>query len=1047
MNSPANLSPQRQFLEEIATHYSFTGDRRTVFLSRFDPVNLTKDNTVLVGVIDWNKEYEDKAQKLQDELNNICQVLKEDGCLIDKPKRGRQPKGKSPWEQAFKWLWDKFPEWQQKQIVKVPSEQVQKTALSLFLKNIEDKSNELYLLHRRDKPIVLKDQYVSIQVTLERRYNHLVESIWSYSESETELKRVYALKGLEDKPTQIDWAEAKQQHQRIMVLADPGMGKSTLLKMEASLIAQEAWNSLANNLTSIEDVTLPLLIRLSELAGATKEPEAKVIEAIPKLIEARCKNFEEIKLVLEYKLQKGQCILLLDALDEVPSEQRNRLSEKLNYFLDHHPCQIICTSRIVGYGGGFMDGGKDVEIVPFSQPQTEQYIETWFNNAAGYLSDETVSASELIQELRNKTQVGGLAQNPLLLSLICSLYQEKGLILPARRCQVYEKAVDYMLDKWSQNRKPKPQGRILAKTRLLEELAYRFSCEGKEIFFSDELYDQLEEYLQRERVPTVFKNADTSELMAELSEEDGILQKLSREGDKYLFLHRTFQEYFTASYLQRNRDCVALAKEHFWEYDWHETLGLLAGLMDKPILLIRAITDEKDDIFSTLLLLAGRCVAECRDISDDLVVEIIDRIYGFWHSYPDEDFTKLSVVALGQANSQMFQKLHTALNHSDGGVRYQAAEALGKIGNAQAIEALITALNHSDEEVRWMAAEALGKIGNAQAVAALITALKDSDDDVRWEAAEALGEIGNAQAVAALIATLNHSDDDVRLCAKETLAEIDNRQAAPALIAAFNDLDPQVRLFVGMTLNEIGNPQAVEALMVPTLNALYEFARSQAAEDLRKSSNPQPLEALITALNDSNLLLRILAVWTLSDIDNFQAVEALIAAALNDSDSISDNIVRIQAVVALKKMGNPQVVEALITALNHSESSVTWQAAEALGEIGNPQAVAALTIALNHSDKFVRFCAARALAKIGNSQTVAAFTTALNDSDELVRRWAALALAKIGTSETLAKLIQLPEIDIYDSDIFPLARKLAIRFSRDKLPFIPVYPELVAHKL
>jgi predicted NACHT family NTPase len=495
VNSPANLSPQRQFLEEIATHYSFTGDRRTVFLSRFDPINLTKDNTVLVGFIDWNKDSRDKAQKLQDELKNICQVLEKDGCLIDKPKRGRQPKGKSPWEQAFKWLWDKFPEWQPKQIVKVPSEQVQKTAFSLFLKNIEDKSNELYLLHRRDKPIVLKDQYIPIQVTRERRYNHLVESIWSYSESETELKRIYALKGLEDEPTQVDWAEAKQQHRRIMVLADPGMGKSTLLKMEAGLIAQEAWNSLANNVTTIEDVTLPLLIRLSELAEATKEPEAKVIEAIPKLIQAKCKNLEEIKVILEDKLQKGQCILLLDALDEVPNEQRNRLSEKLNYFLDHHPCPIICTSRIVGYGGGFMDGGKDVEIVPFTQPQTEKYIEIWFKNAAGYLSDETVSASELIQELRNKPQVGGLAQNPLLLSLICSLYQEKGLTLPARRCQVYEKAVDYMLGKWSQNRKPKPQGRIIAKTRLLEELAYHFSCEGKEIFSSDELYDQLEEYL------------------------------------------------------------------------------------------------------------------------------------------------------------------------------------------------------------------------------------------------------------------------------------------------------------------------------------------------------------------------------------------------------------------------------------------------------------------------------------------------------------------------------------------------------------------------
>jgi hypothetical protein len=53
----------------------------------------------------------------------------------------------------------------------------------------------------------------------------------------------------------------------------------------------------------------------------------------------------------------------------------------------------------------------------------------------------------------------------------------------------------------------------------LEELAYHFSCEGKEIFSSDELYDWIEEYLQGEKVPTVFRKTDTGELIAELSEE------------------------------------------------------------------------------------------------------------------------------------------------------------------------------------------------------------------------------------------------------------------------------------------------------------------------------------------------------------------------------------------------------------------------------------------------------------------------------------------------------------------------------------------------
>jgi len=96
---------------------------------------------------------------------------------------------------------------------------------------------------------------------------------------------------------------------------------------------------------------------------------------------------------------------------------------------------------------------------------------------------------------------------------------------------------------------------------------------------------------------------------------------------------------------------------------------------------------------------------------------------------------------------------------------------------------------------------------------------------------------------------------------------------------------------------------------------------------------------------------------------------------------------------------------------------VRWQAADALGEIGSPQAVEALITALKDKNE--------------------------NNS---VRRKAAKALGKIGTPEILAKLIQFPEIDIYEPDIFSLARTLAVQFSKERLPFIPVYPELVAHK-
>jgi ATPase subunit of ABC transporter with duplicated ATPase domains len=62
-----------------------------------------------------------------------------------------------------------------------------------------------------------------------------VETIGAYAESEAELKRLYAMKGMgeeEVKRQQVDWQAARKQESRIVVLADPGMGKSTLLRRE-----------------------------------------------------------------------------------------------------------------------------------------------------------------------------------------------------------------------------------------------------------------------------------------------------------------------------------------------------------------------------------------------------------------------------------------------------------------------------------------------------------------------------------------------------------------------------------------------------------------------------------------------------------------------------------------------------------------------------------------------------------------------------------------------------------------------------------------------
>ena len=63
------------------------------------------------------------------------------------------------------------------------------------------------------------------------------------------------------------------------------------------------------------------------------------------------------------------------------------------------------------------------------------------------------------------------------------------------------------------------EGRVGAKARLLEAIAYYFSQEGKDVFSSTELADQIETYLQQNPQETVWQNTNSDQLICELCEE------------------------------------------------------------------------------------------------------------------------------------------------------------------------------------------------------------------------------------------------------------------------------------------------------------------------------------------------------------------------------------------------------------------------------------------------------------------------------------------------------------------------------------------------
>ena len=99
------------------------------------------------------------------------------------------------------------------------------------------------------------------------------------------------------------------------------------------------------------------------------------------------------------------------------------------------------------------------------------------------------------------------------------------------------------------------------------------------------------------------------------------------------------------------------------------------------------------------------------------------------------------------------------LGSNNGSVRVRARATLVYIG-AQAVEPLVLALKDPNWHVRWEAAKALGEIGDPRSAPALVSALEDVRSGIRWLAAEGLIVIGREALPPLLQALIDRSDSE-----------------------------------------------------------------------------------------------------------------------------------------------------------------------------------------------------------------------------------------------------------------------------------------------
>jgi HEAT repeat protein len=217
--------------------------------------------------------------------------------------------------------------------------------------------------------------------------------------------------------------------------------------------------------------------------------------------------------------------------------------------------------------------------------------------------------------------------------------------------------------------------------------------------------------------------------------------------------------------------------------------------------------------------------------------------------------------------------LFRLLNHKNPDFQYEAAEALGEIGDSSTVGPLAALLEgETTSGVRWKASEALARIG-APSVDPLISALVHPDDDVRWKAAIALGEIKDPKAVDPLIRLFADPDRFVKGRAAVALGMIGEPAVEP-LVLALKEGDGNLRWGAAIALGKIKDVRATDPL-IRALADKYENVRAEAAAALASMGKPA-LEPLLQFLKFSDGDERLEVVTALGELQDTDAIQPLI---------------------------------------------------------------------------------------------------------------------------------------------------------------------------
>lgn len=762
---------------------------------------------------------------------------------------------------------------------------------------------------------------------------------------------------------------AKDREQpHVLLVGKPGSGKSTSLRRLSREEAEKCATAIAESQNNIPPI--PLLLELRNLSNS-------ILHLIQEMLEWQGVALKDKD--LKILLRKRHFLLLLDGLNELPTEAARQEVGRFKQLCVQAHIPLIVTTRELGVGLDLSITNK-LEMMPLTEPQLREFVQKQLPETGG----------KLLRQVQGRLRE--VVENPMLLKLLCEIFKHNQQQIPKSQGElfrVFAQNYDQIVKPWD-TVTATPDFREF-RDELLRELAAAMIQGEQPIDFRlqidrDEAAQILEDYLSG-RVEAPGQKA--KKWLEDLIEHH--LLQVAADPRQIEFHHHMFQEYYAAEWLLPQFKTLSneALKYHYLNYlKWTEPLAMTIAFVQSETLAVRVVRLALEVDWR----LGARLAGETNPIFHKQTVKLITTL-----RLPKN----IKIELLGITCSyEIVNLLRKKLTDANTGVRWTVVEALGNVKSEAAVTLLVEALKDSEPLIRLKAVRELGRSNSETAVLALTKVFQeDESPNIVWETVHSLGRIGNELAVNYLLEILEYKYSfqieelqdyyytRTRSKALMELVKLDVEIPISKIFQLLKDSTPLVRLDTQILIQCMKNRAEIEI-------AIEE-------REIDNDFFVQNYEQYISSFSDD----------VSSFVNQFCGQDT---TPLIDRLKHEDWEVYCRAAAALGELKDESAVSALEEILYDVDKCWGWkEASTALAKIGTERALIVLLFCLKSQNSELRRCAIDALSEVKSHEFSELLAAILRtDKDENIRRSAAIALGNVGGKIAETALLKTVLFDV-----------------------------------